>query len=298
MAALLVFIGMSGVGNESADGGPAPKDVTITEAAPELLAVKPGAEGYHVVRKGESLSGIARLYNLTLEELMELNEIDNPNLVQMGTMLRLTAEVEPPTYVIAPELQAITYTVKSGDTLASIAELYNTTAAQIIVDSKLEEDDLRVGQELQILPPAGALEAFGIDAPADGKRQIVIDLSDQSLTAYQGDTVVLFSIVSTGKAATPTPPGVFAIYQKLKTQHMTGDDYDLPGVPWVSYIKENGTAFHGTYWHNDYGRPRSSGCINMTPQAAKWLYRWTIPSVPPEKELIYGFVGTRVEIRV
>ena len=74
--------------------------------------------------------------------------------------------------------------------------------------------------------------------------------------------------------------------------------FDLPGVPWVLYITEGGISFHGTYWHNDYGRPRSHGCINLTPQAAKWVFRWTMPSVPPDKELIYGHVGTKVEIKV
>ena len=250
-----------------------PAGVTITEPAAELAAVKPGAEGYHVVRKGESLGSIARIYSMTLEELMALNEINNPNLVQMGTMLRLTAEVEPPTHVIAPELQAITYTVKSGDTLATIAEQYYTTVAQILVDSKLEDEAVKVGQEITIFPPASALEAFGIDAPAGGERKIVIDLSDQSLTAYQGDTVVLFTIVSTGKAATPTYPGVFAIYQKLKSQHMSGDDYDLPGVPWVMYYYDE-FAMHGAYWHANFGVPTSHGCTNMTIPDSKALYSW------------------------
>jgi lipoprotein-anchoring transpeptidase ErfK/SrfK len=66
----------------------------------------------------------------------------------------------------------------------------------------------------------------------------------------------------------------------------------------VLYITEGGISFHGTYWHNDYGRPHSHGCINLAPQAAKWLFRWTRPSVPPEKPLAYGFVGTQVEIKV
>jgi L,D-transpeptidase-like protein len=52
------------------------------------------------------------------------------------------------------------------------------------------------------------------------------------------------------------------------------------------------------YSHNDFGRPRSHSCINLTPQAAKWLFRWTISSVPPDKELIYGYVGTKVEIKI
>ncbi|MCK7483271.1 MAG: L,D-transpeptidase [Candidatus Moduliflexus flocculans] len=79
---------------------------------------------------------------------------------------------------------------------------------------------------------------------------------------------------------------------------MPPSGFDLPGVPWVIYIKENGIALHGTYWHNDYGRPRSHGCINLTPQAAKWLYRWTTPAVPLGKPLVYGYVGTRVDVKV
>jgi lipoprotein-anchoring transpeptidase ErfK/SrfK len=84
----------------------------------------------------------------------------------------------------------------------------------------------------------------------------------------------------------------------MATGDIASSGFDLPGVPWVLYITEGGISFHGTYWHNDYGRPRSHGCINLTPQAAKWLFRWTTPSVPHDKELIYGYVGTKVEIKV
>jgi LysM repeat protein len=250
-----------------------PAGETITAPAAELAAIKPGADGYHVVRKGESLGAIANLYNLTLDELMALNEIDNPNLVVMGTMLRLTAEVEPPTKAIQPESNVVTYTVKRGDILSEIAQRYNTTAIQILTDNKLTGEEVHVGQKLTIYPPATALEAFGIDAPADGERKIVIDLSDQTLTAYQGDVVVLYSIVSTGKAATPTLVGDFAIYQKLESQEMTGEDYDLPGVPWVMYYYDE-FAIHGAYWHANFGVPTSHGCTNMTIPESKALYSW------------------------
>jgi lipoprotein-anchoring transpeptidase ErfK/SrfK len=56
--------------------------------------------------------------------------------------------------------------------------------------------------------------------------------------------------------------------------------YDLPGVPWVSYFSGNGAALHGTYWHNDYGTPKSAGCLNLRPEHSKWLFRWTLPEVP------------------
>jgi hypothetical protein len=58
-------------------------------------------------------------------------------------------------------------------------------------------------------------------------------------------------------------------------------------VPWVSYITDSGISFHGTYWHNDYGRPHSHGCINLPSEAAKWIYRWTMPVVPPERRFKY-----------
>ena len=70
--------------------------------------------------------------------------------------------------------------------------------------------------------------------------------------------------------------------------------FDLPGVPWVLYITKSGISFHGTYWHNDYGHPRSHGCINLTPQAAKWLYRWTSPVVESGKQFAYEYFGTKV----
>jgi len=72
--------------------------------------------------------------------------------------------------------------------------------------------------------------------------------------------------------------------------------YDLPGVPWVCYFTEEGVAFHGTFWHNDFGRPRSHGCINLLSETAKWLYRWTLPAVPYEEQLASKVGGTAVEI--
>ena len=103
--------------------------------------------------------------------------------------------------------------------------------------------------------------------------------------------VVLETLVSTGpylrtengKRIFGTPAGDWSILRKRPTRHMAGDDaappnfFDLPGVPWVSYFHWWGVSIHGTYWHNDYGRPRSHGCVNMTPENAKWIFRWTLP---------------------
>ena len=142
--------------------------------------------------------------------------------------------------------------------------------------------------------------------PSENKR-VEVRLDDQLLLAYENGQVVFAARISTGgkrlSGRYTTPIGDFITYHKRPTRHMAAGDiasngFDLPGVPWVLYITEGGISFHGTYWHNDYGRPHSHGCINLTPQAAKWLYRWTTPTVAPDKQLAYGHVGTWVEIKV
>jgi hypothetical protein len=73
--------------------------------------------------------------------------------------------------------------------------------------------------------------------------------------------------------------------------------YDLPGVPWVSFFTSTGVAFHGTYWHNDYGRPRSNGCVNLRSEDSKFIYRWTTPVVPPETDYLH-LPGQGTTVRV
>ena len=174
-----------------------------------------------------------------------------------------------------------------------------------LLDDKTGSYYYAPGKHLRLIPD-GELAPLSPGIPNEQKR-VEVRLKDQLLLAFERDQQVFATRVSTGgrlrSGTYTTPEGEYLTYHKRPTRHMARGDlassgFDLPGVPWVTYIKENGTSFHGTYWHNDYGRPRSHGCINMTPQAAKWLYRWTTPSVPPEKEMIYGRVGTRVEIKV
>ncbi len=136
---------------------------------------------------------------------------------------------------------------------------------------------------------------------------VEVRLNEQLLLAYENGKMVFATRISSGvkrlSGNYTTPDGDYLTFHKRPTRHMAAGDiasngFDLPGVPWVLYITKSGISFHGTYWHNDYGRPHSHGCINLAPQAAKWLYRWTIPTVPPEKPFVYGIVGTKVEIKV
>lgn len=136
-------------------------------------------------------------------------------------------------------------------------------------------------------------------SPDVADKLIEVDLKRQSLTAYENGALALTVRVSTGRPGVATPSGAFKVEQKRPSRHMAaidGNGFDLPGVPWVSYIYWTGVALHGTYWHNDYGTPRSRGCINLTPADAKWLYRWTLPIVPPGEDYVRAPEGTRVVV--
>lgn len=143
------------------------------------------------------------------------------------------------------------------------------------------------------------------DIPASDKK-IEVRLIEQVLTAYEGGQVVFVSRVATGGIFSTgdfsTPLGYHYTRTKRPTRHMAAGDraaansFDLPGIPWVSYFTKDGLALHGTYWHNDFGKPRSHGCINLSSQAALWVYRWTLPGVPLGEDIAYDNDATLVEV--
>ena len=125
----------------------------------------------------------------------------------------------------------------------------------------------------------------------DGDRWIDIDLTNQSLVAYDWLTPRYVTLISSGRLKTPrpeldytTPRGLFRIRAKHLTATMDNDEpgeppYSLEDVPYVMYF-EGAYAFHSAFWHNRFGRPRSHGCINLAPKDAKRLYNWSGPNAP------------------
>jgi lipoprotein-anchoring transpeptidase ErfK/SrfK len=115
-------------------------------------------------------------------------------------------------------------------------------------------------------------------------KRIEISLADQLLVALENDEEVFTTHISGGVGGgRATPRGDHHIVFKAPSRHMVGEDFDLPGVPFDSYFW-GAVAIHGTYWHNDYGRPRSHGCVNVSSEAAKWIFRWTRPVIPYKED--------------
>jgi lipoprotein-anchoring transpeptidase ErfK/SrfK len=115
-----------------------------------------------------------------------------------------------------------------------------------------------------------------ITLPVTDERWVRIDLSEQVLVAYDGRKPVRAFMVSSGLPGWDTVTGEFRVRMKVRSQRMTGEGYDLPNVQWVQYFYAD-YGLHGTYWHNDFGRPKSHGCVNMTNADAKWVWEWLGP---------------------
>ena len=128
---------------------------------------------------------------------------------------------------------------------------------------------------------------LGEQSTQNGEKWIEVDLSDQRLHMKEGSTTVGSFLVSSGKWY-PTPTGEWRIWTKLRYTRMRGGSkalgtfYDLPNVPYTMYYYK-GYGIHGAYWHNDFGTPRSHGCINMKPEEAGIVFNW-------------ASVGTRVVV--
>lgn len=170
-----------------------------------------------------------------------------------------------------------------------------------IYDSYLKEFFYISSHDMRLIPNE-ELTLLSPEVP-EAEKKIVVDLTTQLVTAFEGEKLVFSQRCSSGATGTETPTGEFRTYHKGPSVHMTnqGDAleniYNLPGVPWCAFFTGIGNAFHGTYWHNDYGRPRSHGCVNLPSDAAKFIYRWTSPNVPPETEYLHRpGEGTRVQI--
>jgi lipoprotein-anchoring transpeptidase ErfK/SrfK len=151
--------------------------------------------------------------------------------------------------------------------------------------------------------PINSNEIAPISPDVEDKRVIIYrDLKRQYMLCYEGESEVYYCRISTGASGESTPLGSYNIYRKLMSLHMGGtavQGIDVVGVGWTCFFTANGVAIHSTYWHNNFGEPTSSGCINVTPQDALWLFRWVNPVVvvDPGEITVTDFSGTRVIVR-
>ena len=144
------------------------------------------------------------------------------------------------------------------------------------------------------------------------QKKIVVSITYQTLSCFEGNNEVFFCRISSGQKfdstgaisnELATPVGDLSAWWKIISKNMTAGSaqagYSTPAVPWCTFISGEGVAIHGAFWHNDFGERRSHGCINVKPEDAKWIFRWTMPSISltqPELRLTFPDHGTIVSV--
>jgi lipoprotein-anchoring transpeptidase ErfK/SrfK len=155
--------------------------------------------------------------------------------------------------------------VEQATALPEATSQPGTIYAEIISDTPTAE---------YTAPTAAAVNIPVPMAGNGGEHWIDVNLSEQRVYAYEGDTIVNSFVVSTGTWQTPTVTGKYNVWIKLRSTAMSGPGYYLPDVPFVMYFYK-GYGLHGTYWHNNFGTPMSHGCVNLTIPDAEWIYNFS-----------------------
>ena len=112
----------------------------------------------------------------------------------------------------------------------------------------------------------------------DTHKWVSVDLYEQVAIAYEGDTPVFATLVSSGLSQWSTNEGIFHVYLRFPRTLMSGgygaeDFYYLQEVPWTMYF-DSDIGLHGTYWHDGFGYRQSHGCVNLSIMDAYWLFNW------------------------
>ena len=275
--------------------------------AGETVAPEPqNAEGHqlYTVRPGDTLFLLAGKHGISLSRLMSINGFSSEEWLKVGQELLVPRAPTPqpahPVSALQPappitEMQPgrtrpAVHTVQTGELLSDIAQWYGVNPAALARLNDLQNNSaLEPGRALRI-PSANALELLeGIDRrldraryPTRTERWVEVDLNEQMAIAYEGAAPVKAFVISSGVDDSPTVTGTYRIWAKIAMQDMRGGNraagtsYHVTEVKNVQYFHED-YAFHGTYWHSNFGTPMSRGCINMTEEDAEWLFDWASP---------------------
>jgi len=238
----------------------------------------PAGRATYTVRRGDNLTRIALRHGVTVWALMRANGLSS-SWIYPGQQL-----VIPDTggaVSVPPAAASITYTVRRGDTLSRIARQFGTTVGALAqLNGIANPSAIYVGQVLRI-PGGGA-------APSGGSKRIEINLTQQHLYAYEGNSLVYSFVCSSGRAPTRTRTGEFRVQSKIPQAYGATWNIWMPywlGIYWAGPM-ENGIhalpilSNGQTLWAGYLGHPISFGCIVLGTYEARLLYHWAPIGTP------------------
>ena len=115
-------------------------------------------------------------------------------------------------------------------------------------------------------------------APKQKEKRIAVDIEAQTLAYYFNNTQLEQFKISGGVASMPTPEGDFAVLDKVPTKRYGGPgfNFDYPNTKWNLHFTTGYWRYyiHGAYWHNNFGKPMSHGCVNVRYDQMERLYNF------------------------
>ena len=250
------------------------------------VSAAPAAAGTtHVVQPGENLYRIALRYGTTVRALAELNSLTNPNHVVVGQHLLIPGSPTAPVVAYQPAHAATTHVVQHGETLSSIAARYSVSLWTLAQTNNIANPGWLLAGQVLTIPQPGSLPS---PTPSGSGKRILIDLSEQHLYAYQGDSLVYSFVASTGMAGARTMPGSFRVLDKIPNAYAATWDLQMPywlGIYWAGPL-ENGIhalpilSNGQRLWEGYLGTPVSYGCIILGTEEARQLYEWAEVGTP------------------
>lgn len=255
--------------------------------------------GYYVTKGGEEMKSqrrfirtlrgaYARKYQLRIKESPAFQ----------GKVLGGSEDL--PIYFVRRELPLMKRESEGSDVLVESETIPERLSTHPFVDK------IYIGNKIYFEDADGLLmrgyavgKAYKLKRPpgvGSDEHWIHIDLSEQTLVAYDGDEPVFATLVSTGKEPGMTPVGVHRVQTKLvaasmRDQPQEDEAYSIDDVPWTQYFSGS-VALHGAFWHAGFGQVRSHGCVNLSPSDARWLFGFTDPPLPEDWHAVAPTRGT------
>ena len=254
----------------------------------DVPAAPAEAGAVHTVQPGENLFRIGLKYGVTVKALMELNGLYSADQVMAGQVLTIPGSAASSSVAYQPKHASKTHTVQAGETLTSIAHQYGVTVWTLIQANNIANPTLIVPGQTLVVPNAGSLASPSAGSPPAGGKRIVIDLSDQRMVTYQGNTPVHHFVVSTGMPGANTAPGTYEVLDKHPNAYASTWNLQMPywlGIYWAGPL-ENG--IHALpilpngqrLWAGYLGTPVSYGCVILSSENARTLYHWAEVGTP------------------
>jgi LysM repeat protein len=241
--------------------------------------------GSYTVRRGDTLFSIARRHGTTVNAIVRANGLANANHIYAGQRLRIPGGSSSSGSSGSQSSSGGTYTVRRGDTLASIAYRHGTTVAAIASANSLANPNyIYPGQRLRIPSGGGAAPA----PVSGGGKRIVVDLSAQRMYVYQNGQLLWSWVVSTGRPGQQTAVGHYKVLNKIPNAYAYTWRLQMPywlGIYWAGHL-QNGIhalpiqANGQRLWEGYLGRPVSFGCVILSTANAKTLYNWAPVGTP------------------